>query len=130
MVVKRKPRRKRRRSLRERMRECERRHRILAARLSRIGFLWYGSLRESRLTCGTASCACRKDPRARHGPYIYWTAKKRGRTVAKLLTQKEAEIYRQWIRNRREMDRLVRQMMSLSRKALNVAVALRSFSPA
>lgn len=129
MVVKGKPRRKPKRPARERMREWEREHRILAARLSRIGFLWYGSLRESRLTCGTASCACHKDPRARHGPYIYWTAKKQGRTVAKLLSPEEAILYREWIQNRREMDRLVRQMMSLSRKALKVAVELRSSSP-
>lgn len=49
--------------------------RLREALLERIGALTplaiQGSLVEVMLRCGTAGCACQKDPVRRHGPHLY-----------------------------------------------------------
>jgi hypothetical protein len=97
----------------------------MAARVAGIGFLWHGSISERWLTCGRADCECAKDPRARHGPYLYWTSKEKGRSVARLLHPPESDILQEWIDNRKEVDRIVRQMYRLSNKALKVVLRVR-----
>jgi hypothetical protein len=100
-------------------------YRALAAQLAEIGFIWGGSIQRQWLTCGTASCACHRDPRARHGPYLYWTSKQAGRTVSRLLHSPEAELLSEWVANRRRLERIVRQMKGLSQKAVKVVLRLR-----
>ena len=100
-------------------------HRALSAKLAHIGFIWGGSVHSQRMTCGRPDCACHSDPEARHGPYVYWTTKVAGRSVSQLLHPPEAELLSQWVENRRELDRIVRQMKSLSHRALKVFLRLR-----
>jgi hypothetical protein len=100
-------------------------YRDLAARLAGIGFIWRGSITERWLTCGRADCECAKDPRARHGPYLYWTSKEKGRSVARLLHPPESDILQEWVNNRKEMDGILRQMYNLSHKAFKVALRAR-----
>jgi hypothetical protein len=88
----------------------------LAAELGKPRYLWNGSVTEQRLTCGKPSCACHRDPARRHGPYLYWSTKIAGRTVSRLLKPDEAELYREWIDNRREIERIQRAMVKLSKK--------------
>jgi hypothetical protein len=57
--------------------------------------------------------------------YVYWTTKVAGRTVSRLLHPPETELLRQWVENRRQLDRIVRQMKSLSHRALRVILRLR-----
>jgi len=104
---------------------CKSQHQRLAARLAQVGFIWGGSIQSQRTTCGKPGCACSQDPQARHGPYVYWTSKKKGRTVARLLHPPEAEILAEWVANRREMDRIVQEMKELSQKAYKVMLRVR-----
>ena len=97
-------------------------HRQLAERLSRIGFLWPGSLSRRYLKCGNARCACQSDPQARHGPYIYWSTKKAGKTVSRKLPEEEAQVLEEWVANRRETKEILDAMMAISQKAYPLAL--------
>ena len=100
-------------------------YRDMAARVAGIGFIWRGSITERWLTCGRADCECAKDPRARHGPYLYWTSKEKGRSVARLLHPPESDILQEWVKNRKEMDGILRELYRLSHKAFKVALRTR-----
>ena len=100
-------------------------YRDMAARVASIGFMWRGSISERWLTCGRADCECAKDPRARHGPYVYWTSKEKGRSVARLLHPPESDILQEWLRNRKELDGILHEMHKLSHKALRVLLRVR-----
>ena len=97
-------------------------HRQLAERLSRIGFLWPGSLTRRYLKCGNPRCACRTDPKARHGPYMYWSTKKEGKTISKKLPAEEAQILERWVANRRETKEILDDMMAVSQKAYQLVL--------
>ena len=105
-----------RRSAEQRLRDYAQAYRRLAAQLAETGYLWPGSISEQRLTCGKPSCACHQDPARRHGPYVYWSTKVKGRTVNRLLAPEEAGLYLEWIENRRNLEQLQRRMLKLSRK--------------
>ena len=100
-------------------------YRDMAARVAGIGFVWHGSISERWLTCGRADCECAKDPGARHGPYVYWTTKEKGRSVARLLHPPESDILQEWLRNRKELDGILHEMHKLSHKALRVLLRVR-----
>lgn len=100
-------------------------YRDMAARVASIGFMWRGSISERWLTCGRADCECAKDPRARHGPYVYWTSKEKGRSVARLLHPPESDILQEWVNNRKEIEGILREMYKLSYKALKVVLRVR-----
>jgi len=100
--------------------DYESEHRQLAQRLSRIGFLWSGSLSERYLKCGNPRCVCQNDPAARHGPYIYWSTKKGGKTISKKLPPEEAEVLGKWVANRQEVKKILDGMMAVSQKAFTI----------
>jgi len=108
--------------------ECQQRHINLAQSLARIGFVWPGTVQRQMLTCGKPQCACHRDPRARHGPYYYWTSKRKGKTVNKKLTRDEAEILEAWIGNRRIADATLKRMMEVSKHALGLTLAAKTKS--
>lgn len=94
------------------------RHSRLAATLTEIGFIWPGTVQKQTLTCGKPQCRCHKDPDARHGPYWYWTSKKKGKTISRKLTREEAEIIESWIENRRRIERTLKEMTRTSTEVL------------
>ena len=97
----------------------------LAGKLQEIGFIWPGNIQRRYLTCGKPYCACRKDLKARHGPYFYWTSKEGKKTVSRLLKPEEADLLEEWIGNRRKLETIVCQMKELSDKAFKVALKSR-----
>jgi len=105
-----------RRNIEERLRDYERQYRDLVATLAELGYVWNGSVVRQMLTCGKKSCACHQDPRHRHGPYAYWSTKVRGRTVSRLLSPAEADLYQEWIQNRRALKDTQSRMLALSKK--------------
>ena len=109
-----------------RLTQFERAYRELAAKLAELGFMHEGSVVRQRLTCGKSACVCHTDPERRHGPYFYWTAKVKGRTVSRLLSKEEAELYEEWIRNRRGFREIQRKMLALAKKAIPIAIRLRT----
>ena len=48
----------------------------------------------------------------------HWTRKARGKTVGLKLTEDELVLYREWIANNRELERIVREMRRISSRAL------------
>lgn len=114
-----------RRNDRQRLRDYERQYRHLTAKLAQTGYLWNGTITRQMLTCGKKNCACHRDESRRHGPYLYWTTKVGGKTVSRLLSPQEAELYQEWIENRRELERLEREMLALSKKVAPLLLAER-----
>ncbi len=109
-----------------RLTEYEHAYRELAAKLAEIGFMHEGSVVRQKLTCGKTACVCHTDPERRHGPYWYWTAKVKGRTASRLLSREEAQLYEEWIRNRRRFRELQRKMLAVARKAAPIAIKIRT----
>jgi hypothetical protein len=88
----------------------------LKTQLADVGFICEGSLTELYTACGNPNCRCR-DPERRHGPYWQLTWKQAGKTVTRRLSAQEAQLYRQWIANRRQLSAVIEQMHRLSRQA-------------
>lgn len=103
--------------LEKRLGECQERYARIKARIRDVGFICEGSLVERWTTCGKANCRCAGDPPQRHGPYHQLTWKERGKTVTRRLTPNEAQLYKDWTSNRRELEGLLQQMREVSREA-------------
>jgi|SRR5437588_2256374 len=71
--------------------------RQLAAELTEPKPMRRGSLSERTIKCSKPSCACAKDPKARHGPYFSLTRAVEGKTRSRFLTPEQAAIARQQI---------------------------------
>jgi hypothetical protein len=95
----------------------ERRYRELARQLADIGYIASGSVAPRFNRCGKANCACHADPPRLHGPYWQWTAKVDGKTINRRLSQREAELYNEWIGNDRRARALLGQMREIAAKA-------------
>ena len=100
----------------ERLNDYEREYRRLAAELSQVGYVWNGTVVCQMLTCGTRNCACHRDRDRRHGPYVYWKTKVKGKDISRLLDPLEEELYSQWTDNRRHLESTKRQMLAVSKK--------------
>jgi hypothetical protein len=101
----------------ERLAEYDRRHRELAAQIAEIGIVVAGSVTRRYTRCTSVGCRCNADPPTPHGPYWQWTAKVNGKTVTKRLTDREAQLYQQWIRNDRRIKILLNQIRRVDAKA-------------
>ena len=104
----------------ERMLKHTERYNALKAELQAIGFVCCGSVQTRRMVCGNATCRCHKDPQNRHGPYHYWTRKSAGKTVGMMLTEDELPVYREWIKNQRNLERILREMRKVSTRVLAI----------
>lgn len=99
----------------------ERRYRALAdelaALLATVGFISPGSVVSRYTSCGKHGCRCQADPPRRHGPYYQWSRAIEGKTVSRRLNHAEAELYQDWIANRRRIEQLIAQMEEISAAA-------------
>lgn len=86
----------------------------LAAELATVGFISPGSVVSRYTSCGKPGCRCQADPPHRHGPYYQWSRAVAGKTVSRRLTEAEAELYRNWIANRRRLEQIIAQMEQTS----------------
>ena len=73
----------------------------LAAELATIGFISPGSVVSRYTCCGKPGCRCQGDRPQRHGPYYQWSRAVAGKTVSRRLDEREADLDRHWIANRR-----------------------------
>ena len=105
----------------ERLLKYAERYNALKDDLQDVGFVCWGSVQTRWIECGKATCRCHKDSRYRHGPYHYWTRKSAGKTVGMMLTEDELPVYRERIENKRNLERILRQMRNLSMRALALA---------
>lgn len=93
------------------------RRQALLEQLTEVGFVIRGSILERFSRCGSPGCACHADPPRLHGPYWQWTAKIKGKTVTRNLTQQQVARYREWVDNAQRLDQIVQQLHELSAQA-------------
>lgn len=86
----------------------------IARALAGTGFALPGSITEKWSRCGTPNCRCKADPPQLHGPYLQWTRKQNGKTISRLLSAEQAELYRPWIEQSARLRELVRELEALS----------------
>lgn len=100
-----------------RLQRHEARYRSLKAEFDEVGFISPGSLVVRETSCGKAGCRCQGDPPQRHGPYFQWSRTVDGKTESRRLDKREAALYREWIDNRRRLERIVARMEEVSASA-------------
>ena len=89
-----------------------------ANRLSKdwgLGFS-QGSVVLRKTLCNRPGCKCKGDPPRLHGPYYQLTRKLCGNTVGRPLSDAEADLYQEWINNRRELQRILGEIEKTSAK--------------
>lgn len=91
-----------------------RRQRQMMAQIAQLGFCLPGSLVERTSRCGSPSCACHTNPERLHGPYLSWTRKINGKTVTRNLNPTQAERYRPWFDNAKQLRELIAELETLS----------------
>jgi len=106
----------------ERLASYKKQYKKLARSLSQLGFIWHGNLQRRMLPCKQQHCLCNTKGVPQHGPYPYWTTKVEQKTVTKLLTAEEADLYEQWIRNRRLLEQTLKKMNEISKKAATLLI--------
>jgi hypothetical protein len=92
----------------------KRRQRQIMAEIADLGFCLPGSLVARTSRCGSANCACHRDPNRLHGPYLSWTRKVNGKTVTRNLSAAQVERYRPWFDNVKRLRELVAELETLS----------------
>ena len=91
-----------------------------AQELSELDFLMRGSIIERFSRCGSPGCGCHDDPPRLHGPYWQWSAKVKGKTVTRNLSERQVERYREWMDNAQRLDHVVAELFELSAEANEV----------
>jgi hypothetical protein len=102
-------------------------YRALKEQVAALGLVRPGSLVKRHVPCGNPRCACMGDPPRLHGPYWQWSRKVKGTTVTLRLTEDQARRCAEWVRNHRQLKKLVRRMEALSLKETDRV--LRTISP-
>lgn len=100
-----------------RLERYEQKYRSLTAELGALGFISPGSLVLRETSCGKSGCKCQGDPPRLHGPYYQWSRVVDGKTVSRRLTVAQAELYEEWIANRRLLKQIVEEMDEVSAAA-------------
>ena len=104
-------------SLDSSLQRLEQRHRALLAELADLGLVLRGSIQHRLNRCGNPTCRCKADPPMLHGPYYVWTRKVAGKTVNATLSPEQAAHCKDWSRNMRKLDRIVRELQAIGLRA-------------
>lgn len=104
--------------------ELTERYRALARQLADVGFVARGSVISTTTTCSSRGCHCRTDPARRHGPYWQLSRSSGGTTRTRRLSEAEAELYQEWIANRRRAEALLDELETLAVQATDLVLAV------
>ena len=85
----------------------------LKKRLLSIGIAIPGTIHALYALCGSQNCECVKDKSKRHGPYYRWHYRADSRQVTIGLDEKDVIMFKTWIRNREEIDRIIQRMLDI-----------------
>jgi hypothetical protein len=101
---------------------CQARERIetLRASLAEFDHVCSGTVVKSMVRCGKPNCKCVSDPDARHGPYYQWNRMKNGKLVHSTITEYQAKVLLQAIKNYRRILKLLRKWEEETQKIINV----------
>ena len=97
-------------------------YKAVKAQIEQIRYVMQGSVVRRTKQCGKPGCRCQMGPEYEHGPYYQWTRKIQAKTVTSVLTPAEARLYQQWIRNERQLTRLIAKMYRISTRAARYLV--------
>lgn len=75
-----------------------------------------GTVSERFMKCGKASCACRRNDSARHGPYFSWTRVIDGVTRSRLLSPAQADVVRRQVAAGGEFRKIVEQFWEMAER--------------
>jgi hypothetical protein len=106
----------------DRLADYEQRYRELAAQLQSIGMIHSGSVTRRYTRCATPGCKCHADPPQPHGPNNQRTPKVNGKTVTRRISEREAELYQEWIANDRQLRDLIDQMRQIAAKVAELTL--------
>ncbi|TMI83429.1 MAG: hypothetical protein E6H04_03015 [Bacillati bacterium ANGP1] len=81
----------------------------IRAAITAVDTLCSGTLLRRTKVCGKAGCRCAQDPAARHGPYWEWGHMKGGKLVHRMVSPRQAALFRPAIANYRGVMRLLRR---------------------
>lgn len=99
-------------------------YKALKNEIQRLDFVLMGSLQARRGKCGKPACRCHAGQAHWHGPYWYWTRKVKAKTVSVTLSDSQAGKFEKWIRNGRELERILQEMRSISAQAVALVTGL------
>ena len=89
-----------------------------------LGTVLPGTIRKVHLRCGKKNCRCQStDKKQWHGPYLFWDRKEGKRLTSRSISSDQAKLLQGWINKRRELERIVRQML---KHGVNLAEQLNS----
>ena len=84
------------------------RMKTLRKRLLDFEYVCSGSLHRRWMSCGRHYCGCKNDEDQRHGPYYYWSHLQQGKLMTQLLSQDQAKIAKQAIKNYKAIKAILR----------------------
>jgi hypothetical protein len=84
---------------------------VLKQRLLSVGVPIPGTIHELYARCGSKTCPCATDDTQRHGPYLRWHHKTRGRQNAVGINEVSKTFIARGIKNREEIERLFDKML-------------------
>lgn len=87
---------------------------VLKKRLTDFDLALPGRLRTIFSKCGKEYCACQKNKKARHGPYVLWDRKLNGKLTSKMVPKKMVMQIKKWIENRNRLEVLLQEIFELS----------------
>lgn len=96
--------------------KIKRRRVQLVRRLARAGEIMKGSLVERWTRCGRPGCRCGKGQK--HGPYLYVSVFRDGRTRSVYVPQHLQEEVRRWVQNTRDLENDVAEITWLNAQLL------------
>ena len=86
----------------------------LRRQLTKTGYISTGSISTVYRKCGKSYCVCAKKEEVLHGPYNVWTRKVKGKTVTRNLTDKQAQLCRECVKNLRQLEQIIEEMKTLT----------------
>lgn len=95
----------------------EQHHRGLLAELAGLGLVLPGTIVQRYSRCESPTCRCKAQPPILHGPNWTWTRKEAGKPVSVSFGSEQAARYKEWTRNMRKLDRIVRQLQATGIRA-------------
>lgn len=85
--------------------------------ISKLGPALPGTIRKVKLRCGRRGCRCQSGrDKDKHGPYYFWSYKVKGKLTTSSVPKKSIKQFQLWIENRRQLERLVDQLLSQGRE--------------
>jgi len=100
----------------------------LKKQILELGFVRPGSLVRRYMPCGNPSCRCMGTPPRLHGPYYQWSYKVSGKTRTIRLSEEQARLCEEWVRNHKRLKGLLRKMEQLSLKETDRILGAKSRS--